>query len=276
MKKQIIILAGILMLCKAEIRAQITLEHVFDSTHVGIFYCTDIGNGDFKYVFLNEYLNSFSLYNLDMSPYLTDILIPDINDSLIQGFKPIYITKTLFDCDSNNIEYVFQTQYDVKHSFRVFRTNGTLLFKVDSANGPYGLGSYGGSHDVRPIINTHNGTKLFLQKFNNNGAPQVLVYSLCGSLPEYAYDFSNQEFFVKIFPNPASHQLNFDIIFPNNREEFQLIILDNNSKEQKRENISLQQNKYSLDVSQYSSGIYIFSLVSKNKVYQTGKFILTK
>jgi len=81
---------------------------------------------------------------------------------------------------------------------------------------------------------------------------------------------------VNVFPDPASMQLNFQINPPSNQEEFELLILDNNAKELKRENIILHNYKYSLDVNNFSSGSYLYSLVSKNKVYQTGKFIITK
>jgi len=279
LKTKLIILASILMLSNANIKAQITLEHTFlDSCYMGdLFYCTDIGNNDFKYVFLNKYKNSFSLYNMDMSPYLTNVQIPVIADSISDGFGVIYITKALFDCDTTNIEYAFEVQWDMLHPFRVFRTDGTLLLQVDSANGPYGFGLYDGSHDVRPIVNTSAGTKLFLQKYHPNNYPEVRVYALCGTLPTNVYDFSeHNKSFVKVFPNPATEELNFEVTPPNNLEEFQIVIFDAAAKEQKRESISLQRGKCSLDVRNYSSGIYLYSLIGKNKVYQSGKFVLNK
>ena len=153
-----------------------------------------------------------------------------------------------------------------------------MLFQKDSANGPYNFGGWGGSIVELPIRNTSDGTKLWLQKWNSiTNTPKMYIYSLCGTLPINYYDFSDQDKqFVKIYPNPASQQLNFNIVFPNNQEEFQLVIFDSNSKEKKRENISMLHGNYSLDVKNLSSGIYFYSLVSKNKVYQSGKFILTK
>ncbi len=259
-------------------KAQIILEHTLDSTGVPYFYYTDIGNNDFKYVFLNRALNSFSLFNMDMSPFLINISIPVTNDSISQGFGVIYITKTLFDCDSTNLEYVYENPYSVNSKFRVFRTDGTMLLEVDSANGPYYLGGgiYGGSNDFRPIANTSDGTKLFLQKYNNNGIPEILIYGLCGILPLHIYDFRDMKSYVQIFPNPVNQELNFEISLPNNHEEFQITIFDTNSKEQKKQCISLSQNKCVLDVRNYNSGTYFYSLSSKNKIYQSGKFMISK
>jgi len=213
---------------------------------------------------------------MDMSPFMTNIQIPVNGDSITQGFTVIYITKSLFDCDSTTIEYVFERQYDLTHAFRVYRTDGTLLLQVDSANGPYGFGTYGGSHEVRPILNTSDGAKLFLQKVDNNNVGKVLVYALCGTLPAIVYDFSVLNSFVRVYPNPSSSELNFEVNLPNNQEEFKIIITDANVKEIRKNQISLTYGKCSVNINDYSSGCYFYSLVGNNRVYQTGKFIINK
>jgi hypothetical protein len=276
MKKNLtILLMLILMSSLWSIRsnAQITLQFTLDSIMIGDqFYCTDIGNNDFKYVLLNSNTNSFMLYNMDMTPYL-NVPIPNTIDSIKNGFIVTYITKSLFDCDSTTIEYVYEEPYNGLHSFYIYRTDGTLLFIADSARAPYAFGPGGGSHDFRPIINTSDGAKLFLM-FNN--VTNLRIYSLCGYLPTNIYDFTANKQFVKIYPNPATMELNFEITPPNNQDNFQIVIFDSNAKEQKLENISIKQTKFTLNVSNISSGTYFYSLVSKYKVYQTGKFIITK
>jgi hypothetical protein len=278
MKKQIIflILITYITINNANIKAQITLQYTLDSVTIGDqFYCTDLGNNDFKYVLLDPISNGFQLFNMDMTSYIT-VHIPVVGDSIKNGFIVTYITKSLFDCDSSNIEYMYEAPYYNWHTFYIYRTDGTLLFQADSSRGPYAFGSGGGSHDIRPIMNTSDGAKLFLQYHNVQYNSGIRIYSLCGTLPTTVYDFSNQIQFVKIYPNPSNMELNFEITPPNNQDEFQLIIFDGNAKEQKRESIALSHNKYTLNVSNMSSGTYFFSLISKIKVYQTGKFIVTK
>ena len=68
MKIKILVLVCILTFSVGKINAQITLEHTFDSTGVPYFYCTNIDSNESKYVFMNSKTNSFSLYNMDMSP----------------------------------------------------------------------------------------------------------------------------------------------------------------------------------------------------------------
>jgi len=81
---------------------------------------------------------------------------------------------------------------------------------------------------------------------------------------------------VKIFPNPASQQLNFELTLPDNTNQYELVIMNGNSQELKRENTAISGNRFAIDVKDYSSGTYYYSLASKNKILQTGKFILTK
>lgn len=275
MRKVTHVLVCILGLTVFNSKAQIALEHFLDSTYTAdLFYCTDVGNNDFKYVRLNPNSNSFSLYNMDMSPFMTDIPIP-VTDSIKNGFTVIYITKSLFDCDSTNIEYAYDYYWDLNHPFRVFRTDGTLLLKVDSANGPNCNGCFGGSFTVRPIINTSAGAKLFLQKRNGNTG-QLLIYALCGELPVSLFDFPEEKSFVKLYPNPSSGRIDFEIYPPNNIEQFELRVVDGVGKEQKLETATFQGNRYSIDAQGLSSGTYFYSLISKGKVHQSGKFILTK
>ncbi len=58
--------------------------------------------------------------------------------------------------------------------------------------------------------------------------------------------------------------------------EYELMILDNNAKEIKREKINFRNANYSIDMTNCSSGTYYYSLCTKSKAYQSGKFILTK
>ena len=125
-----------------EANAQITLEHTYSAPLGKGFYYTDLGNNDYKYFYIDYYNDKFSLYNIDHTPYMLNIT-PGV--SLDSGLYTIaYITTTLFDCDSTNIEYIETTTGGSK-PFYIFRTDGTMLFKKDSVTGPYNFGNYDGS-----------------------------------------------------------------------------------------------------------------------------------
>lgn len=265
------------LLFSASSSAQITLDNTVTSiTAIGQdFYTVQISSTETKYLFEDSVTNTFSLYNMDFTPFVINIAVPEPFANWT--FQVLYVTRSLFDCDTTNIEYVYESSSDHSKTFYIMRTDGTELFHLDSANGPFCAGGCLSFSDViRPIRNTSAGTKLFLQKFNA-GQVTVFIYSLCGSLPEDVFDMMLQnKSYVTVFPNPSSATLTFNINPPDNLNEYELVIIDNNSKEVKREKVNSSNNIYSINMRNYSSGTYYYSLCSKNKSYQSGKFILTK
>jgi hypothetical protein len=212
---------------------------------------------------------------MDFTPFMTNIAVPEPFANLT--FQVIYVSRSLFDCDSSNIEYAYEASTNSAKTFYIMRTDGTQLFRLDSANGPFCAGGCLGFSDfIRPIRNTSDGTKLFLQSYTT-GHQEIFIYSLCGTLVEDVFDFSLKDLtFVSIFPNPSSDILTFKIYPPDNINEFELIIVDNNAREMKREKVNSENYSYVLDASNMSGGTYFYSLCSKSITYQSGKFILTK
>ncbi|GIV35569.1 MAG: hypothetical protein KatS3mg031_3104 [Chitinophagales bacterium] len=278
MKKQLLFIASALMLNAIVMKAQIIpLDTIVSSRLIGYdFYTVQISADETKYFFSDTITNTFSLYNLDFTPFMENIPVPEpfaMNSSA--RMQVVYITRTLFDCDSTNIEYAYYAPTNSNKPFRIMRTDGTVLLYVDSANGPYCSGGCLGFTDVVvPIRKTSDGTKLFVQKYTP--AQQIYIYSLCGDLPVEIFDFKQEQSFIKVFPNPASEQLTFQINLPDNKNEYELVILDNNAKEIQREKINYWDNRYTVDVSRLNSGTYYYTLRTKYKPYQSGKFILNK
>src|SRR5436190_11228076 len=119
MKKLFLVL---LLLLATLSKAQINLEHVYSVAPGRMFYFTDLGNNNYKYFLIDFYNNYFSLYNLDHTPYMLNITPGVPLDSGV--FTIAYITTTLFDCDSTNIEYAMTTaDGTIVKPFYVFRTN---------------------------------------------------------------------------------------------------------------------------------------------------------
>ena len=252
--------------------SQITLEHSFYIYHKA-FYVSDIGNNDYKYIISDSI--GFSLYNLDYSPYLLNIVSP------IPVFQPptyyqiSYITKTLFDCDSTNVEYVI-TQWNNIANYYIYRTNGTLLFERDSVSGYFSSAFADGSQYLKPIENTPDGAKLFLFDNKSTGQDSLYIYTLCGTLPTSISEIPLDNNFVLVFPNPAKGIVNFQIKQPNNHDKFILTIY--NSSFQRVEESDFNVKEYQIDLTKHSlsAGTYLFDLRTENRVYQTGKFIITK
>ena len=269
----VVAMFALLTMTSAKINAQVTLEHQYYIYHKD-FYPINLGNNDYKYVITDSL--GFSLYNLDHSPYLLNVVTPF---PLLQpsGFhyEIAYISKSLFDCDSTNIEYVL-TIGNVASNFYVYRTDGTLLFERDSVTGSYNIGGYDGSLILQPIVNTPNGTKLFLQDNKGGDYDSVYVYSLCGTLATSKKETKLEKSFVQVFPNPASGIINFEINQQNHQEKFKLTIY--NTSFQKVDEAIINSKNYQLDIKQksLSSGTYLFDLRTDRKVFQTGKFIISQ
>ncbi len=261
---------------KLDCKAQITLDTIMDG-YLGIqFKAVQISETETKWFYADTTNNTFNLYNMDFSPFMTNISVPEPFDFSSVEMQVLYITRSLFDCDTSNIEYAYYSAIPKAKPFRIVRTDGTLLFQLDSACGPFGYGStLGGSDMIRPIINTSAGAKLFLQKYPL--LQPIYVYSLCGTLPMDIFDFSlKSQSFVKIFPNPTSSSLTFEINAPDNMNEYELVIIDTDVKEVLSKKVNALSHQFIIDVSNYAGGVYYYSLSTKNKAYQTGKFILTK
>lgn len=270
-------------------KAQVNYEHTFITPtfqNLGFqeLFLTNLGNDNYKYAIYSygySGTSSLSLYNLDYTPYMLNIQIPISSDSVNNAFYRIgYITSTLFDCDSTNIEFAMMLSVpnpNVSPNFCVFRTDGTVIFSKDTVGTIYCAGCGAGSWNMYPIMNTTAGAKLFL--FNYDYAASTLhtfVYALCGTLPESIIEINQSDSYVKVFPNPASGQITIQISVPSHSEKSELKIFNSAFQLIKTIEISESTTQLNLDNSLLNSGTYFYSLVSTNKVLQTSKFIISK
>jgi hypothetical protein len=270
--KYLLASAIIFLLAYSYAEAQVILEHQYYIYKKNI-YLINLGDNDYKYAVQDS--TGFSLYNLDHSPYLLNIIAPIPLWRAPTYYQACYITKSLFDCDSTNIEYVV-TNGIHGSNFYIFRTDGTQIFERDSVTGSYAIGYYDGSLIAQPIVNTPNGTKLFLQDNNSNGIDSEYIYSLCGTLPISISEVPLGTNYIHVFPNPSNGIINFQISQPNNLEKFKLTIY--NSALQKVDEVCVDGKNYQLDTKQkaLAADTYLFDLRTEFKVYQIGKFVITK
>ncbi len=278
MKTRILILLILLGSISLKMQGQINYQHSFSmNQNIGAAYFAiiDIGNNNYKYMFQDN--TGFRLFNLDYSLYLANVAPP------IPLFQPpnyneaMYITQTLFDCDSTNIEYAICSETH-PGNFYIYRTDGTLLFEKDSAIGACeeGGGFYALSTTLRPIETTPDGTKLYLWTWNSTGLDSLIIYSLCGDLPTMFDEIKHSPSYVQVFPNPTDRIINFNINPPNNFDQFTLTIY--NSSFQQVHKMDVKEKNVQLDLKEKSlaSGTYLFDLRTNNKVFQTGKFVIER
>lgn len=279
MKKLTTIFMMVFLLQTGSMKAQITLDTIVPTLRFNIgtlFKTVQISQTETKYFYADTTTNTFNLYNMDWTPFLTNVTVPLPFNGFI--YQCLYVTRTLFDCDPNNIEYLYTAPNGAAdRKLFVMRTDGTQLFELDSAFCEYCYGGcMGGSDMVKPIINTSSGAKLFALKTAQPWTGDVYIYSLCGELPTSFLDYTDVNIsFVKAFPNPSSGSMTFEINPPSNTQEYELVIFDNQSKVLKREKVTGGNYKCTLDLKNFSNGDYFYSLCTKDKSYQSGKFIIT-
>lgn len=279
MKKIILLIA--ILISTASSKAQITYEHSYltaQATFTEQFFLTNLGGDNYKYVVYTPDSSRFSLFNLDHSPFLLNIPIP-LSISLSAPYWLGYITTSLFDCDSTTIEYAIMLNSpsdDLHPNFAVYRIDGTQLFAKDTVGTVFCVGCGSGSYEMQPIMNTPAGAKLYLFDYSIAGYTKYLIYSLCGEVPLGIKEIIPQGLFVNVFPNPTSHQINFQINTLSNLEEYELTIFNSAFQPINTTSFKGANSHVNLDDQTLSSGTYFYSLKSKNKIMQTGKFVFVK
>jgi hypothetical protein len=288
MKKLTIIFLTMFLL-HTNVKAQITLDTtIAPQIMLGYnFWIAQISETESKYYVGDTVTNTFNIYNMDFTPFLTNIPVPvPFNSPYL--YQILYLSRTLFDCDPSNIEYLYtMVNGPCNSSVFVMRTDGTQLLRVDSARCQYCAGGCMLMSDwVRPVVNASDHARLFIQHHYCLANGAVEIYSLCGRIPqpcpcggietETIENGNLNQSFVRVFPNPTSNSLTFEVSPPDNMNQYELIILNSESKVVSREKITNGYNKITIDTKYFSSGNYFFSLCTKDKSYQTGKFIVTK
>ncbi len=279
--KYFVVFAIVNLMKQIECNAQITYEHTYTAAP-GVsnnMWLTNLGNNNYKYVVWDFNQAIFSLYNLDHTPLMTNVQVPIVPDS--NRFYQIgYITSTLFDCDSTNIEYaVIGKGVSYTGKFMIYRTDGTQLFSRDSVTTLWCVGCAGGSEEFLAIENTPAGTKLFLVTQFPDYTEEMYVYGLCGTLPESAPDINNSSNFVQVFPNPTAREINFNVAVPSHIERqgsYELIIFNSSFQTIKTIPLNSIDNKISVDTEPLAAGEYYYSFQTMKKVFQYGKFIVAK
>jgi hypothetical protein len=282
MKKVFFYCLGIL---SSPVFGQITYEHsyfnLFSQNGIGQeFFLTNLGNNDYKYVIYDYDSAFFSMYNLDHTPFMLHIQIPVVSNQLTNTYYRLgYISTTLFDCDSTNIEYamMLNTPRLSEHpNFAVYRTDGTVLFSKDSVGTLFCVGCGSGSYELHRIMSTSMGTKLYLFQNHGTDSLEYLIYDLCGLLPDNVSEHIRTDAFVDVFPNPSTGEVTFQIVSPSSFQQYDLTIFNSAFQSIDKTKIDELQSKVVIDGKNLPSGVYFYSLQNKDKVYQSGKFMLSK
>lgn len=255
---------------------QLTLDATYNGAAQGSnhFLFVQIDSADYKYVVMNPVNSQFTLYNLNHSIYL-NVAIPTtfLNGSMTYTIS--YISKSLIDCDSSNVEYILSVMGDgVPNSYPkkvlIYRTDGNLLQTIDSCvfmNFSDGK-KYGPEYN-KPIINTPTGSKLILRHLNGD----VKVFNLCSSLPQNIDEGNIDVESKSPFPNPTNNFITLPYSIPSNEKVGEVIIYNLSGQQVKSYLVDKNFSELKISLKELPSGTYYYILKTKNQVIKGEKIL---
>ena len=273
-----------LILLTTQINAQISLDQAYENVDGDIynFGIIAIDSNEYKYLNINIYSGFFELYNLDHSLYEV-VDLPDQGSEI--SYTIYYITRTLFDCDDSNIEYLVSygcpgPGCGISYT-TVLRTDGTEIFHADSLMAA--SGSAGGVRQFNfPIYSTPLGTKMKLININNS-EPSVSIFSICGDLPganqflgigSTGLDDFNSPNLLNAYPVPSDDQITIPYNIGAGLNHGQIEILDNQGRVIEQYRVGRVFDSLTIDVSSYSSGTYFYRIRTENGIDASKQFIV--
>jgi hypothetical protein len=154
------------------------------------------------------YVNRFTLYHLDGTLYKT-IYLPPKPDSSSYLESLWYISRTLFDNDPSNIEFLAgytngdTTGGNPERRVEIIREDGTILLDEPFARG-WSAGIY----------STEQGTKMMLSYWDNTYTEYLIkVFNLPGALPLSDNDaLPNETNGISVIPNPNNGQFTLKMV----------------------------------------------------------------
>lgn len=232
--------------------------------------------------------NHIDIYAEDLS-LVSSIDIPvDFSYSTLP-YKLFHVSRSLFDCDSTNIEYLisYGGVNDGDPVFvKVFREDGEELFSLDgytfwdnsgySTNPDPGMG----------MIEVEDGV---LIQFTEGPLPGVnsSIYHSCGNIPGIAYSLpgtstvdiaesENKVSLVSLFPNPGTSFFKLEYSLPPNCEYGKLVVYDTQGKVAYSKKVGKAMNFIKVNTNRWLAGNYEVVLRSPEDILLTQTFIKIK
>lgn len=284
-----------LMLCTLVLaKAQVTLESSQYTSPGGDLRFIHLERAGFKYALTNanQGPTQFKLYNLNHTLYRTINIGPLPVGA--NGWHVQYITETLWDTDSTDIDYAVVGYISGNNNYqftRVYHENGTLIFANDTCTFWYTMGGDFGNPVSVPIFNTDSGTKMILSRFTSNFDKTGLVYCLpgrlecmhcygniesCGGVPEDVPNIILNKSLMDPFPNPTENATTIPYILPEGENTGEIIFYNAEGKEVKRFKIDRTFNKITVSSADLAAGTYYYQLQTEKNVLGGKKLIIVK
>lgn len=275
--KKILVSLALISCTLLFVSAQVTLKDTYQSgvnSSTVEFRLAEIDSGVFKYLNVNLDNEEIKLYNLNHTLYKTiDIPLPYVP----YKYRIQYVTRSLFDCDTSNIEYLLLwTNGDAgffNDTLRLYSEDGTVLF--EEAPGFMGWICVGCATIISSYIReTPDGTEMQLDNFTTG---ETRIYNLCGTLPtSYESGSNSDNLSFRSYPNPAKEFATIQYHLPDNVKEATLNIYDQQGIEVKSFQIDNTFSNVLLSSDDLISGTYYYNIFIPGFNTEAKKMVIIK
>ena len=256
-------------------KAQITLEHTYDSTSTHYNGQLTLVKFEFsgeRYVLINRAGNSISLYSINHS-FVKSILYSNFPQSCNHTPWILYVSEKLFDTDSlMEFMYVY-SDCPGAITTKIYKEDGTCIFTADSM-APW-ISAYIPLQQL-PVYNTSQGAKMILSHQGNGTAE---VFSLPGTLSASIHE-TNQNLVGALvsnpYPNPAINSTRIDYTFPNGADQGEIVFYDLQGKEIKRYKVDRTFDHLLISTADIPAGTYFYQLQTSSQVSAGKKMVVIK
>ncbi len=257
MKKTLLII--VIAIMSLSVEAQLDLEQTYHFSGTQI----EIEENVFKYFVMDVPLKQCRIYNEDHSIYKT------INLSVPSGYylhDVKFVTKHLFNNDDYvELLYIYSKSQIVNanlvysYGLRVVNELGTVLLNLTD----------GGHAELKEGSTTKK--LLTYQYIYYEGYYLVYtnVYTIGGGTKSASAIVDNE---INLYPNPASENITVTFSPWEQINEGQMMITDMSGRIVSREPILPGSHQKRIETSQFSSGVYVLSILSNKKIITSEKF----
>jgi len=279
MKKILIVLA--LLAFGINAKAQITLEHVYDTASTDDNNQLMIMNFETSgqhYVRINILAKTINIYDLNhsLTKSMSFASFP-INPNNIPII--LFLSENLFDNDPDiDFMWIYTTNLDIDHT-HIYNEDGSLIFQADSMSP---LVTMRVPQQQFPIYNTSNGTKMILSCIRNS-YQQAKVFSLPGTLSagiaeanNYLIEMQTQSSVSNAFPNPTNNRTQIDYVLTDGINEGEIVFYNLHGTEIKRFKVDKSFNTLLVSTSDIAAGTYLYQLQTKGQKSEGKKLIVIK
>ncbi len=213
--------------------------------------------------------SGFELYNTDFTLY-ADVNFPGGPVSNLS-----YVTRSLFDCDTTQLEYVVWGGQDV----RIIREDGTILLQLEGYWFSQG-GLLNAGQGPFPIVSDETGSYVI---FDGLYSDSLLVYHLCGQVPQALIRSADGSVIsgimppgsgggIKIFPNPSVDRIQMDYDLAGHTSG-RVLLYNSAGSLVLEKRLGTAFDHIYLDISSLASGTYIAKITTDGGMVLTEKFV---